>query len=414
MAVGWLLAVPIERSHQTLPRLTKRVVEAVTPGDKDIYVRDSEVRGFALKVTPTGTRVYVQSYRFNGRRGWLTHGRHGDITAEEARKLALAARSRIAAGEDPRRSKAAELTVSELGARFIVEYAEPFKKPRSVEEDRRNFNKHVVPAIGDLPLSAVARQDILRLQHRMRATPGAANRVLALVSKMFSWTEEVGLRPPGSNPCRRIRKFKENRRERFLSADELRRLGNVLAEAARVGDHRAEVNIIRLLLLTGARLDEIAGLRWGYIDFENGYARLPDSKSGAKTIRLGAPALDLLATLPRLPDQDLVFPDSRGRPQYRSRIERAWWRFRTAAALESVKLHDLRHTHGSWAALGGASLPMVGALLGHRQAATTMRYIHLRDDPVHQVAETVSAALSAAMTGAPAEVTPLSRARNRK
>jgi integrase len=393
-------------------RLTKKLVESTKPGIRDTYLWDTEARGLGLKVTPAGQRIFVQAYRIHGgKRGWITYGRLAEVTLEEARSRAVEARRQIAAGIDPSRDRNAsdEPTVDMLGDRYLVEYAGPHKKPRSCEEDARNFAKHVRPAIGRLKVADVERQDILKLHHKLRGTPSAANRVLALLSKMFSLAEEWGLRPESSNPCRRVRKYKEQARERFLSADELQRLGAALGEAIRKGEHPAEIAIIKTLLLTGARLNEIATLKWAYVDFERGSARLPDSKTGAKTLRLGAPVLDLLAELPRT--CDFVFPDDRGRPLYRSRIERVWWKIRASAGLDDVRLHDCRHTFASWAAMGGASLPMLGALLGHRQAATTAKYSHLRDDPVHAVAEAVSSTLTAALAGQSGEVVPLSGAR---
>jgi integrase len=174
---------------------------------------------------------------------------------------------------------------------------------------------------------------------------------------------------------------------------------------------RGGLKIIRLLLLTGARLGEIITLEQSAVDFERGSARLADSKTGPKTLRLGAAALDVIARAPRT--GKLVFPDGKGRPLYRSRIERVWWSIRDRAGIPDVRLHDLRHTYASWGAMGGASMPMLGALLGHRAVNTTARYAHLRDDPVHQVAETISATLAAALAGNSGDVVDLPRRRGK-
>ena len=260
-------------------KLTKTAVEAIKPGLKDAYAWDDRVHGFGVKVTPRGARIYVIKYRSGGAQRWIVLGRHGEITAEQARAKAVRLRGAIANGEDPARvrdERAAEPTVDQFADRYLEEYAEPHKRPRSVEEDRRNLKLHIRPELGHLKVGSVNRQDVLKLHHQMRATPGAANRVQALLSKMFGLAEEWGIRPEGSNPGRRIKKFEESSRERFLSTDELRRLGQALNDAARDGEHPSGIGIIRLLLLTGCRLSEILTLQWSFVDFERSCLRLPE------------------------------------------------------------------------------------------------------------------------------------------
>ena len=399
-------------------RLSKTSVEAIEPGPKDIYAWDDRTPGFGVKVTPAGGQIYVLKYRAEGAQRWLVLGRHGDVTLDQARTKAIKLRGAIADGKNPARARdqhAAEPTVDELADRYLAEYAEPHKKPRSVEEDRRNLKLHIRPELGALKVSAVTRQDILKLHHKLRATPGAANRVLALLSKMFGLAEDWGIRADSRNPCRRIKKFEESSRERFLTTEELRRLGSALDKAKRDGKHPSGIGIIRLLLFTGCRRDEILTLQWSFVDFERTCLRLPDSKTGAKVVRLGAPALDLLSGLPRFASP-YVFPAARGAntsPDRKRRIgaghfvgiERIWQHVRARAGLEDVRLHDLRHTFASWSVMGGATLHMTGALLGHRQAGTTMRYAHLADDPVQAAADRVAGTIAEALeSGAPATV----------
>jgi integrase len=351
----------------------------------------------------------VFKYRFAGRQRWILLGHHGDLTAEQARTKAQSLRGAIADGEDLakiRDERAAAPTLNQLADRFIEEYAIPHKKSRSVEEDRRNLKLHVRPEFGDVKAADVARQDIRRLHHKMRGTPGAANRTLALLSKMFGLAEDWGLRPQGSNPCRGVKKYRERSRERFLTLDELQRLGAALDGAP---DHPSGIAIIRLLALTGCRLSEIAALEWSFVDFELGCLRLPDSKTGPKTVHLGAPALAFLAGLPRFQSR-FVFPAARGANRSPGRTRRAgpgyfvgvgyiWQRIRTRAGLEDVRLHDLRHTFGSWSVMGGASLPLTGALLGHRRPATTQRYAHFASTPVQAAADRVAGTIAAALAG---------------
>lgn len=181
----------------------------------------------------------------------------------------------------------------------------------------------------------------------------------------------------------------ERARERFLSTDELARLGDALA--AWPGSPFAAA-AIRLLLFTGARLGEVLGLQWSFINFEKGTPRLPDSKTGAKTLHLPPPALAVLANLPRVSGESHVLGAKRGT----TFVEEPWRRIRKAAGLEDVRLHDLRHSFASIAASEGMGLPTIGKMLGHTQASTTQRYAHLQADPVAaaaMVAERIQAAM---------------------
>ncbi len=223
--------------------------------------------------------------------------------------------------------------------------------------------------------------------HAKRGTPGNANRALALLKTICTWAD-----PDGVNPCRRVKPFPERPRERFLSADELARLGQALA--AWPGSPYAAA-AIRLLVFTGARLGEVLSLQWGWIDIERGTARLPDSKTGAKTLHLPPPALAVLASLPRVPDEPHVLGAKRGT----TFVEEPWRRIRKAAGLDDVRLHDLRHSFASVAAAGGMGLPIIGKMLGHTQASTTQRYAHLQPDPVAAAAAKVAERILAAMQG---------------
>jgi integrase len=253
----------------------------------------------------------------------------------------------------------------------------------------------------------VTRADIATLHHSLRKKPTAANRVLALLSKMFNLAERWGLRADGTNPCRHVERFPERPRDRFLSDDELARLGGVLREAEEGGLASAEaVAAIRLLLLTGCRVSEILGLRWEDVDVERRCFRFADSKTGAKRIPLNSAAISVLDGLARrsvwvIPGRDLSEP--------LVNLAKPWDRIRELAKLDDVRLHDLRHTHGSSAAGAGLSLHLVGALLGHRQPATTARYAHLADDPVRATSEAIAERVATALNGGAAEVVPRTR-----
>jgi integrase len=213
---------------------------------------------------------------------------------------------------------------------------------------------------------------------------------------MFNIAERCGLRPNGSNPCRHVEKYAERKRERMLSPAELARLGDALV--AYDGSPYAAA-AVKLLVFTGARLGEVLGLRWEWIDFERAEVRLPDSKSGAKTIHLPPPALAVLTELPRIEGNPHVIAGGREGAAWVN-LEKPWRAIRKAAGLDDVRLHDLRHAFASVAASSGMGLPIIGKMLGHTQAQTTARYAHLANDPVKAAAATVAGKIAAAMTGA--------------
>jgi integrase len=235
-----------------------------------------------------------------------------------------------------------------------------------------------------------------------KSTPTRANRALALLSHMFNMAEKWGLRPDGSNPCRHVARYAETKRERFLSAKELARLGEALADrkvTEALSPHALAA--IRLLVFTGARASEVLGLTWDAVDEAAGVLRLR-RKGRTMTLYLPPPALEVLATLPRLEGNPCVVAGAReGQALTLSGLEQVWQVVRTRAKLQDVHLHDLRHSFASVAVAGGDSLPVIGALLGHTQPATTARYAHLSDDPLRAAAERTAATIAAAMEPKP-------------
>jgi integrase len=246
----------------------------------------------------------------------------------------------------------------------------------------------------------------------MRDKPYQANRMLALLSKFFNWCEKHGYRPDGSNPCRHIEKYKEQRRERFLSPVELARLGDALADAeTNETTSPYVIAALRLLVLTGARLSEILTLQWSYVDFDHSLLRLPDSKTGQKVIYLNAPALQILTDLPRLEGNPHVICGKRD-GAHLVNLQKPWRQIRKAAGLDDVRIHDLRHSFASVAAGSGQSLPVIGALLGHTQPQTTARYAHLAADPLRAASDAVGGKIAASLKGNDvAEVSALDRGR---
>ena len=247
----------------------------------------------------------------------MTIGRHGVLTSEEARKEAKVQLGRAVKGDDPAADKARArhgLTFAAFTQRYLSDHAATKKKASSVRMDQLNLNKHILPILGGRRLDAIGRNDVVRLHHSMRNTPGAANRCIALLSKMMNLAERWGERPDGSNSCRHVEKYRENKRDRFLSADELARLGAACQHCEQDGMlSKSFLSLVRLLIFTGARLSEIQKAKWDWIDLRSGLLRLPDSKTGAKTIMLPAPALDVLSNLVRVAGNPYIIAGERDR-----------------------------------------------------------------------------------------------------
>ena len=398
-------------------RIAKCAVDAIEPGASDRYLWDTDLAGFGLKVTPKGRKVYLVQYRIGGRRGRtrrLTLGIHGQLTPEQARARAKQALGRIAAGADPADERAqakGDLLVSELCDLYLAEGCAT-KKPTTIATDRSNIERHIKPLLGRRRLSTVTRADIERLQldiaagrtaADVRTKPrgraivsggkGTAARTVAVLGAVFTFAVKRGMRP--DNPVRGVRLYRNNSKERFLSPAELARLGDALATAEREGVNSSAIAGIRLLLLTGARKSEIAELRWEHVDTDRACIRLPDSKTGAKSIPLGAAALAVFAGLARTQDNPYVLPGVND--GFFTGLPKAWRRIRERASLADVRLHDFRHSFASVAVAGGDSLYLVGKVLGHKQSRTTEIYAHLADDPVRAVADKVSRHIAAAM-----------------
>ncbi len=396
-------------------RLTKRAIDALEPRAKTFIVFDADVKGYGIRVEPSGLKSFVLEYRPGaGGRGVIkrrvTLGRYGSMTPDQARKAALSTLAHVRLGADPQAEKSrqrAALTVAGLIDAFLESRVANLK-PNSRAAYAGSLAK-LRQAHGDLKAEALTRVQMAALHRSLSAAPYAANRMAAVVSSLYTWAANSGLIPDDHrNPAARLAHFKERARERFLTSDELARLGDAL-EAASLDP--SAVAAIRLLILTGARLREILHARWDYVDFERGFIFLPDSKTGRKPVYLNAAARAVLAGLPRIDGTPHIFPGRKdGKP--RESLDRPWSVIRKAAGLAGLRVHDLRHSFASVGAGGGLGLPIIGKLLGHTQVATTQRYAHLANDPVRQAVETIGATISAAMSRTPgAEVLPIKRAR---
>ncbi len=426
-----------------LAKLTRRAIDDVEFGDKDVFLWDAELKGFGLKITPKNKRVFVVQYRAPNQsriRRRVTLGAYNVLTVDQARDAAVRVLGHVASGEDPaaaaskRRRAAKEAVVELLSAAYLADVQGKVKQ-RTCDEYARIFKVNIIPALGRKPIADVELNDVAALHSARRKSPYQANRILNLLGAFLHWAETRGYRPRGSNPCRDVARFPERERERFLSVEEVATLGAALTRAEREGlppapnlkrkptrpetaKHRPKsadkpipanpfaVAAIRFLLLTGWREHEALDLKWTDVDLTRGAATLQDTKTGKSHRVLGAPACALLDELPRLKDSSYVFPGAKDGAPLRE-IRRVWTAVRHAAGLDDVRLHDLRHTVASFAVASGHSLYLTGKLLGHVRAQTTQRYAHLADDARKAVADSVASALAAALDGAPARVRPI-------
>ncbi len=384
-------------------KLTKRIIEAEKPQAKDVFLWDNELKGFCCKITPTGKRAYLLYYRTKeGQQRKPKLGDHGAITCEQARVIATKILGEVAAGKDPSQNKREEQQAPTMGMlceRYLKEYANIRKKQGSVENDKRFIATYILPTFGTKKVTALTRADVIKLHHKLSDTPYNANRLLACLSKMMNLAEKWGWRPDGTNPCRHVEKYKETKRERFLSQQELLTLAEVLVALEAEGrELPAVLYAIRLLILTGCRRNEVLTLKRSYMDWEKGVINLPDSKTGKKTIFLSPVALELIQSIPVQENNPYLIMGAKT-GNHLVNLEKPWRRIRKLAGLEDVRLHDLRHTYASIGAAMGLSLPMIGKLLGHAQVQTTARYAHLADNPLKQASSSIGSELMAAMSG---------------
>jgi integrase len=401
----------------TTGRITKRAVDAAKARSTDTYIWDHDLPGFGLKVTPAGRKVYLVQYRLGGRKGRtrrVTMGQHGAVTPTQARVEAKRLLGEISAGRDPAEDQDKERADKSVKAVFELFMAEHVKKLKtsSAEEYRSLARLHILPQLGNRLVGEVKRTHVAQLHHRLSGTPYQGNRSLALLSKFFNWCEKHGYRADGSNPSRHVQRYRETRRERFLSQAELARLGDALRKAEHDGSCSLwAIAAIRLLALTGARRNEILTLRWEHVNEEHGSLMLPDSKTGRKVVHLSPAARTVLAGVSRVSGNPFVICGEKTGQPIRN-IERPWQRVRAEAGLDGVRLHDLRHSFASVAALGGTSLLVIGRLLGHTQPTTTARYAHLADDPLKAANDAIGQRIASAMDGSvPGEIVDLPKAR---
>tara|TARA_R110002049_G_scaffold4764_1_gene33766 strand:+ start:881 stop:2068 length:1188 start_codon:yes stop_codon:yes gene_type:complete len=376
-------------------KLTKRSVEALESRASEYFVWDSEVAGFGVRVFPSGRKTYLVQYRVGRRTKRITIAQHGVLTSDEARKQARKLLGEIAQGGDPsgdKKERSTAPTVASLIDRFITDYAAHHVKPSTARDYASIAARLIKPQLGLFHIADVTRADIVALHHSLRDTPYQANRMLSLVSKMFNLAEDWGLRAEGSNPVRRIKKFREEEKKRYLSEAEQARLGEVLGQALEDGTETVHaVSAILLLLFTGCRLGEIRTLRWEWVTAR--HLELPDSKTGRRRIPLPRAAAELLENIPRREGNPHVIIGARGDGPLND-LQKPWQRLRHAAGLDDVRIHDLRHTYASTAVMNGIDPFELKEIMGHRNLQTTLRYAHFADEKILQAADSIATRLA--------------------
>lgn len=386
-----------------MPRFTEAFVTALKPDGRDRILSDAHP-GFGVRVTPKGTKIFIAQAYVAGRRRRITIGFHPTMAVAQAREEALQALADMRRGSDPtlerkarlRAATAKEMTVSELGEKWLADYVRPKLKPRTIFDYEKILAHHIKPTLGHLSVARISRDDVNRLHVAMAKTPRRANYTVTVLRALVNFAIDLNLRPPASNPARRIKMYRERVVERFLSEAEIAKAADAIKQAERQGrisPHGAAG--LRLALFTGARSGEITAIEWKHINWDRRFIRLPDSKGNEpRTIHLSDAALEVLETLPRIgpyvvagakPDEPL------------KNLRRGWEIARTIAGLDDVRLHDLRHSYASLAAGRGITLQMIGKLLGHKVAATTQRYAHLTRDGAAAVNDELGAAMEAAI-----------------
>jgi len=370
-----------------MPHLTKALVNGATaPTRGQAFLRDDVITGFALRVIESGAKSFVWEGRIKGRMRRLTIGRYPDLPVAVARQKALEIRAAIGRGEDPadaRRAEHKQPTFGGLAVEYLEHHSRPHKAPLSVRDDEHYLAKLIPQGWQQRRLSDISRTDVERLHSALgrERGPYAANHAVRLLRHMFNLSRDWGMLK-GDNPAARITLFKEPRRERYLTPEELARVNAALLE-----EPDWWRSYFPLALMLGTRKSELLATRWRDVDLVQRTLHLPETKAGRPhLLPLPAPAIAMLEDLPSRGKSDWIFP-SKSASNHIVEPAKAWQRIRERAGVPDVRIHDLRHTLASWLVGAGYSLPLIGRALNHSQAQTTERYAHMALDPVREALE---------------------------
>ena len=372
-------------------KLSKSVVDKLSALESERLYWDTSVIGFGIRVKPNGTKSYVVQYRnkSTGRSRRKTIGRHEPLLSfSQAKDIATGLLADVLRGQDPVR-EAQELreapTMGELADQYLELHAVPKKRAKSIANDRSMLNRMILPRLGNHTVAEIGHKDIQSFHNNHKATPYQANRAISLLSKMFELSIKWGMR--SDNPAKGVTKYHEEKRHRWLSDSEVDRLMLALDDHS----NQKAANAIRLQLLTGARIGEVLTSKWNDFDIDRGVWIKPSHHTKQKRtehLPLSGAATALLTAMQANDDtlSTYVFPGCR-KDKPMSDLKKFWRSVVKAADIEDYRIHDNRHTHASHLVSRGASLAVVGRLLGHTNPLTTQRYAHLADDPLRDAAE---------------------------
>ena len=410
----------------TTGRISKRSVDALScPDGKDRGILwDDDLAGFGVIAFPSGAKTYIVQYRQNGQSRRYQVGKHGRLTPDEARSEAKKLLGLVETGFDPiaikKNAREAPL-LNEVAEDYLKLHVQAKRKSRTYDEYARIISQHILPSLGSMKMVDINRVDVACMHASVsQSAPVTANRAISIFSAIWSWASRRDIVSDTNNPAKGLERNREQAKERFLTSEELGRLGDTLRLAETEGlpwevdefhpkakhfakpvNRRTRIDpyalaAIRLLLLTGARLREILNAEWSQIDLERGILFLPDSKTGRKPIYLSAAALTVLGQIHKIENNPfLIAGTKRGQP--RTDLKKPWAAIKCSARLEGVRIHDLRHTFASFGAGAAIGLPIIGKLLGHTQPATTARYAHLDTDPLRRAVDHIGDTVTRAM-----------------
>lgn len=397
-----------------MPRLLKKHVDSLKAGadGRDAFLWCSELRGFGVRAKPGGRKSFVIQYRnAEGVSRRMKVGDFGVLTLDQARTKAGKLLARVQNDEDPvqaKRDLKASPTFHELATRYMRDHCVGRCKPSTLAAHEWLLQKYLLPELGARRVAFVEPKDIQKLHEKLATTPYNANRALGLIKAIFNHAERWGVRPAGSNPTRHIKKYREQKRERFLTPKEFQRVLSAIDEGEKFKTILPEAaRALRLLFFTGCRLSEILTLRWEQVDLVNRCLTFREHKTdskGVKSIPLNDLAVAALSAVPPSQRSSYVHPGKKS-GQHLVNLQKPWRRALKSAGIANVRIHDVRHTFASLGVSAGLSLPVIGGLLGHKSIQTTARYAHLSHDPLRAGSDLVGKALLSPVGVAPLDGT---------
>lgn len=403
-----------------MTKLTKALIDNTHASDGDVVLWDGSFPGFGVRIKPSGVKSFVIQYRNRyGKSRRMTLGRYGILTLDEARREARLQMSAVSQGRDPRQERVNDrsgCSIATLSERYMTDHCEERSKASTIKAHRWLLDKYILPALGASSIHELRQEDVSRLHGKLKQTPYNANRVLGLLRAMYGRAQIWGLVPQGVDPTAGVRPYRERKRQRFLSLEELAALARTIDSCEGDGTISPSVaGALRLLIATGARLSEVQFLRWEQVSLQPGLIIWQEHKSdssGAKSVPLNSAAIAVLQRAVPIADNPYVFPGlSEGKPI--SDMQKPWQRVRNRAGLPDVRIHDLRHSFASFGVATGASLPLIGGLLGHRSLAATATYAHLSPAPLQAASENIAGLIAETLFNAGAGKSPDARHRNR-